>query len=45
VSKKFAHINMLGRYHFELAADAAGGDLRPLRNPSAVEVLESIWED
>lgn len=42
---KFAHVNMLGRYHFELASSAAGGDLRPLRDPNAVEVLESIWED
>ena len=42
---KFAHVNMLGRYHFELAESAAGGDLRPLRDPNVVEVLETIWED
>ncbi len=42
---KWGHINMLGRYHFELDQSAAGGDLRPLRDPNAVEVLETIWED
>ena len=39
-SKKFAHINMLGRYHFELAVETAGGDLRPLRDPNALTVFE-----
>lgn len=42
---KFAHINMLGRYHFELDPSAAGGDLRPLRDPDAGDVLGSIWEE
>ena len=28
------HINMLGRYHFTLAETIAGGELRPLRDPS-----------
>jgi hypothetical protein len=45
VNKKFTHVNMLGRYHFELASSAAGGDLRPLRDPNALDVLESIWQD
>ena len=39
-SKKFAHINMLGRYQFELAVETAGGDLRPLRDPNALTVFE-----
>lgn len=42
---KFAHINMLGRYYFELDQSAAGGDLRPLRDPDKADVLDSIWED
>lgn len=42
---KFAHINMLGRYHFEMSPDVAGGDLRPLRDPNAVDPLENFWVD
>lgn len=42
---KFAHINMLGRYHFELDQSATGGDLRPLRDPDKMDVLDSIWEE
>jgi hypothetical protein len=33
---KFPHI----RYHIELAANAAGGDLRPLHDPNALSVFE-----
>ena len=29
------HVNVLGRYHFELADPVARGELRPLRDPSA----------
>lgn len=42
---KFAHINMLGRYHFELDQSVLGGDLRPLRDPNTTDVLDSIWEE
>jgi TnpA family transposase len=42
---KFAHINMLGRYHFELDQSVLGGDLRPLRDPNTTGVLDSIWEE
>ena len=42
---KWQHINVLGRYHFELSPDAAGGDLRPLRDPEAMDILELPWED
>ena len=42
---KWQHINVLGRYHFELSPDAAGGDLRPLRDPEAMDILELLWED
>lgn len=34
---KYAHINMLGRYHFEMADDIAAGALRPLRDPDAIQ--------
>ena len=40
---KFAHINVLGRYHFEMSPDVAGGDLRPLRDPDSLETLERLW--
>jgi Tn3 transposase DDE domain len=42
---KFAHVNVLGRYHFELAEVAAAGDLRPLRDPNVVDPLELMWRD
>jgi TnpA family transposase len=42
---KFAHISMLGRYHFELAEVAAAGDLRPLRDPNAIDPVELLWVD
>lgn len=37
---KYGHINMLGRYHFEMAEDIAAGAMRPLRDPDA---LEADW--
>ena len=40
---KFAHINVLGRYHFEMSPDVAAGDLRPLRDPDSLETLERSW--
>jgi len=40
---KYAHINVLGRYHFEMSPEVAGGDLRPLRDPDSLETLERIW--
>ena len=42
---KGQHINVLGRYHFELSPDAASVDLRPLRDPEAMDILELLWED
>jgi hypothetical protein len=42
---KFAHVNMLGCYHFELDESTRGGDLRPLRDPESLGVLDSIWKD
>lgn len=30
----FEHINMLGRYHFDLAESIARGEMRPLRPSS-----------
>jgi hypothetical protein len=32
-----SHFNMLGRYHFTLSDSILRGELRPLRNPDAVE--------
>ncbi|MEM1043989.1 MAG: Tn3 family transposase [Bacteroidota bacterium] len=29
------HVNVLGRYHFELSEPVARGELRPLRDPAA----------
>ncbi len=43
-SKPF-NINGLGRYHFELSPNAAGGDLRPLGDPKTMDVLELLWKD
>ncbi len=37
----FEHINMLGRYHFDLAESVARGEMRPLR-PS-FEQGELFW--
>jgi len=42
---KFAHINVLGRYHFEMSEEVAGGDLRPLRDPDSLDTLERLWQD
>jgi TnpA family transposase len=39
-----AHINMLGRYHFELSEALLKGEMRPLRNLSEIDVFEE-WED
>ena len=35
---KHGHINVLGRYHFEVAEDVAAGALRPLRDPDAISI-------
>ena len=32
-----AHVNVLGRYSFDLDESLAGGGMRPLRNPSEIE--------
>jgi hypothetical protein len=40
VSKKWTHINVLGRYEFSMDPVVAGGDLRPLRDPNAFRGLE-----
>ncbi len=42
---KFAHINVLGRYHFEMSEEVGGGDLRLLRDPDSLETLERLWEN
>ena len=42
---KYAHINMLGRYHFELDDLATEGNLRPLRDPDSLDALEITWKD
>ena len=39
-----AHINMLGRYHFELSEALLKGEMRPLRDFSEIDVFEE-WED
>ncbi len=36
----FQHINMLGRYSFDLPESLARGELRPLRDPNAPEEQE-----
>lgn len=33
---RHGHINVLGRYHFEMADDIAAGAMRPLRDPDAI---------
>lgn len=40
---KFAHVNMLGRYRFEVPDDVAAGVMRSLRDPNAVEELGMAW--
>lgn len=40
---KFAHINMLGRYHFEVPDDVAAGAMRPLRDPDSLDPFELAW--
>jgi len=42
---RFAHINMLGRYHFEVNADVAAGMLRPLRDPDSTDAFETAWNE
>ena len=42
---KFGHINVLGHFQFELADDLAGGALRPLRDPDALDEFEAAWVD
>lgn len=37
----YAHINMLGRYHFELSEALLKGEMRPLRNLSQSSVFEN----
>jgi len=37
-----AHVNVLGRYNFDLDESLAGGGMRPLRNPSDVEEDEFL---
>jgi Tn3 transposase DDE domain len=36
----FSHINLLGRYSFQLPESVANGQLRPLRDPSDVDEAE-----
>ena len=36
-----AHVNVLGRYSFDLDASLAGGGMRPLRDPSEIEEDET----
>lgn len=42
---KFAHINLLGRFQFELPEDLAAGALRPLRDPHTLDEFELAWQD
>jgi TnpA family transposase len=37
---RWAHVNMLGRYEFNMDPAVAGGDLRPLRDPDSVRFLD-----
>lgn len=37
----YAHINMLGRYHFELSEALLKGEMRPLRDLSQSSVFEN----
>ncbi|MBF6595945.1 MAG: hypothetical protein IVW51_16090 [Thermaceae bacterium] len=44
LSRKRCYATLLA-YVNHLEKSAAGGDLRPLRDPNAVGVLDSIWQD
>jgi len=39
---KYAHINMIGRYHFTLPEDVRLGAMRPLRDPDTLELYERL---
>ena len=39
---KYAHINMIGRYHFTLPDDVRLGAMRPLRDPDTLELYERL---
>jgi len=41
---RFEHINMLGRYHFDLHDEAKHGGMRPLRDPDTLETFEELWQ-
>ena len=41
----FAHINVLGRYYFEVNADVAAGMLRPLRDLDFTDAFETAWDE
>ena len=38
----FQHVNMLGRYSFDLAASIASDELRPLRDPTDPQEQEIL---
>jgi hypothetical protein len=40
---RWGHINMLGRYAFTLPEAIARGELRSLRNPTAL--VDDVWDD
>ena len=39
---KYAHINMIGRYHFTLPDDVRLGAMRSLRDPDTLELYERL---
>ncbi|MBA3424776.1 MAG: hypothetical protein H0U04_09620, partial [Rubrobacter sp.] len=39
-----SHVNVLGRYSFELDESLAGGGLRPLRDPAEMDEYELFAE-
>ena len=43
-SLRFEHINMLGRYHFNLHDEAKHGEMSPLRDPDTLETFEELWQ-
>jgi len=39
---RHSHINVLGRYHFELSEEVELGGMRPLRDPDALDAFETL---
>ena len=39
------HFNVLGRYHFTVTDSVLKGEMRPLRNPAALQEVEELFDD